>query len=255
MPSSASRPATARRSSTTSPCHYDGDENYAGTTPETAVFADAQVLVGGQFATTRRTVQRLYFDLLDRRPDNAGYDYWQPIVQGGGVADAAWAFALSDERFGNEIDDAYISVLGRPADDGGKAYYQGQFRKGLTYQGLLAILAGSPEFNDAVGADNGDAVDALYEAILFRAPDAGGRAYYTGLLDAKKTTRSGVALELARSTEAVHFVVEDLYSSVLLRDADQPGLDYWTTQIRGGYRQELVAYSMTRSAEWANAYK
>ncbi len=228
---------------------YSGDANYDVITTDDGVRAGAEVVFSGNNGGARQLLERLYFDLLNRRFDPAGFDYWLPSVQAGRYNDAAFAFATSAERLGLEVDNTYLAVLGRAADAGGKAYYVDLFTKGVTVQALEVDLASSKEFRDAY-PNNGDAVEALYRGILNRAADPGGKAYYTGLLASGKATLGSVAYDLAYSDEALRLVVTRLYAEVLERSPDSGGLAYWTRQLRSGYRQELISFSMTQSPEY-----
>ncbi len=227
---------------------YTGDDTYAERGTDDLVYGGAEIVSSNGAAI--RTTQRLYYDLLGRPADASGQAYWQQVVQDGGYADASYAFSLSQEKFGQEIDAAYALVLGRPVDAEGRAYYQDLFAKGLTPQALLVDLLSSQEFEEAVGPDNGDFVDALYVLLLGREPDAEGRAYYVALLDAKRTGRANVAYEVVYSDEHLGNELEALYLETLDRDVDDEGASYWSDAIRSGYRTELVGYSITLSGEY-----
>lgn len=233
---------------------YAGDETYAPITPDAPIFADAEIVDGGANAAERRIVERLYFDLLDRRADPTGLDYWIDVTKASNAAVPAWAFSTSTELYGNEIDLTYERMLGRDADSGGKQYYTGLFQRGFTVQALQVELAASEEFAETNAGDAGELVNALYVAILDREADDSGLAYYTQQVDAGRSLGS-VAYELAYSDENLLQVVVGLYAEVLNRPlleivADTDGVEYWANAIRGGYRQELVGYSMTLSPEY-----
>lgn len=121
---------------------------------------------------------------------------------------------LSDGYF--DTDDSYQHVallydggLGRLPDAAGLTYYAENVKSGkLTLTQVAADFAGSTEFKSVIAdKDNGQIVDFIYQNTLDRAPDAAGRAYYTGLLD-HGSNAAGILQEIALSQE--HF---NLFSS------------------------------------------
>ncbi len=240
---------------------YSGDATFAAGDPtasDFSAFAGAEVVEGGPLAGDRRLLQRLYFDLLGRRYDGAGLDYWLSVVKarpaGQGQADAAYAMARSPEVYEKEIRAVYQALLGRVVDQGGLAYWLDLFSNGATVQALEIEIAGTSEFAKQF-PDNPSLVSSTYELLLGRPADADGLTYYSDLLDSKKITPQDLVFDLAFSDEALGHSVDALYFSVLQRTADSEGKAYWVKSIRAGYREELVAYSMTQSPEYQNFLK
>src|SRR6185436_4616992 len=101
-------------------------------------------------------------------------------------------------------------------------------------------FAGSPEFQSTYGAlNNGQFVDLVYQNVLGRPPDAGGRAYWKGQLDASKMTRGQVMLGFSespeyRSASESMVYVTMMYFGMLRRAPDQAGFDYWVGYRNGG---------------------
>lgn len=101
--------------------------------------------------------------------------------------------------------------------------------------------------------------DQLYESLLGRPADQGGRMYWGGRLDAaaKTTGTPGsetavVARGLIRSTEAVTPLVEAAYQGLLGRSADSSGRAYWTSRVSSGLSLENLWASIAASSEFSS---
>jgi hypothetical protein len=98
-------------------------------------------------------------------------------------------------------------------DAGGLNYWIDQREAGLSERGLALEFLRSDEFEAAFGEpleaddpaylDDAAFVAALYENVLDREADAGGRAYWLGRLGAPGVDRADLLLEFARSPENV----------------------------------------------------
>lgn len=131
-------------------------------------------------------VTRMYLALLDRRPDEAGLDYWVERRQEGmAIHEVAALFHDSPEfaqRFGylldaetsTWVDLLYERILGRPADADGKAYWIDQVDSGrATREQLIVHFSQSEEFQIATGTGR-----AGFAALV-----QGSRAEYAALGD------------------------------------------------------------------------
>jgi hypothetical protein len=92
-------------------------------------------------------------------------------------------------------------------------------------------------------------VAGLYQDLLGRAADAGGLAFWSGLLDGG-APRSQVVLGILNSTEYRQDEVTKLYHQLLHRDADPLGLSYFTGLLAGGETAEQVGAQIAGSAEY-----
>ena len=92
----------------------------------------------------RGEVVRAYADLLDRQPDAAGLAYWTDFLQGEPATVLRSLLIASEERqlrAGSRtawLDGVYREILGRDADDAGRAFWFGQLDAGLAP--LLVVL-------------------------------------------------------------------------------------------------------------------
>lgn len=112
------------------------------------------------------------------------------------------------------VEVAYFTVLDRPIDTTGRAYYLERLKNGMARWQVLTELAVSPEGME-LGASNkilglldkldGDAfIEAAYFTILGRAIDSTGRTHYSRRLK-KGVPRWQVLAELAASREGMKY--------------------------------------------------
>ncbi|HKB49013.1 MAG TPA: DUF4214 domain-containing protein, partial [Ktedonobacterales bacterium] len=102
-----------------------------------------------------------------------------------------------------------------------------------------------------------------YQAILNRAPDAAGKAFWEG--EATRMAGLGADLREAYFVMANYFFnspeyqsygkndtqfVTDLYNTFFNRPPDSGGLAYWLSQIAGGMPRDVVLFSFMFSTEF-----
>lgn len=130
-------------------------------------------------------VFRLYRAFFLRDPDGDGVRYWigQARWNGRSMVTIAQAFADSEEfqqRYGTLgdagfVDLVYRNVLGRTADDDGRAYWLDQLARGMPRGEMMLNFSESVEFGQNVGAGPFGAVDYRGPATPFLA--AAGAPY------------------------------------------------------------------------------
>ncbi|HEX5445792.1 MAG TPA: DUF4214 domain-containing protein, partial [Pirellulales bacterium] len=200
-------------------------------------------------------VESVYHDVLGRSPDPSGLAHWAVQLDGGAPpSSVAAAIAHSDEYYANfVIKPDYLKYLDRAADDSGVSYWTAKMQAGLTDGQLAAQLVASDEFFKAAGGTNSAWIDAAYQALLGRAADAGGQAYWTGRLSAGEL-RPQVAQGFTTSVESEKIQINDDYLHYLGRPADPTGLDHWLAQFTaGGTNEDLIA-AFTGSDEYYKAH-
>jgi hypothetical protein len=188
-----------------------------------------------------RLVRSLYRDLLGRVADAGGASYWAGVLDGGMPATSVAVRLLSTSAAQDNLVRQTWSVWScddvAPTDDevaGGVAF--------LASGGALADLRG--QVLTSTVPDGGDPVDCLYDAVLGRAPDAGGRAYAERSL-ARLTRRYMVTSEGRR----VQF--NRLYRRLLGRDATPDEVTAGTTEVRHGRPETWVTALIAGSGEYA----
>jgi streptogramin lyase len=137
---------------------------------------------------------------------------------------------------------------------------------------LTGLMPGTTYFYRVVAASSGETVVgqtvefttsrsphqqyvvAVYEDVLGRAPDSGGLAYWTNLLDTG-TAISSVAESISHSAEYyANFVIKPAYHTLLGRTADDAGVAYWTQRMQNGLTdQELEAGFVASDEFFTNA--
>ncbi|WP_343053327.1 DUF4214 domain-containing protein [Sphingomonas yantingensis] len=179
-------------------------------------------------------VDYVYEHALRRAPDAGGKAYYTEALNNG-MTRGAFVVDLSESAEHRGLtaslvakgffntDDTFQSVAllydgftNRLPDAGGLTYYAERVKAGvMTLAQVTAEFAGSSEFAAAIaGKNNGQIVDYIYQNSLDRAPDAGGRAFYTDQLD-KGASAAAVLQDVALSVE--HY---NLFSAHILQGID-----------------------------------
>ncbi len=161
-------------------------------------------------------VDLVYANVLNRLADPEGRAYWIGQLSGGrSRGEVMIGFAESDEyvtRTGtasptgsNEarINRLYAAFFLRAPDAQGLAYWAGQAGAGVSLEAIATEFARSPEFQARYGAlSNEQFVHLVYTNVLQRQPDAGGLAYWVGLL-ASGTPRGTAMVGFSESVEFI----------------------------------------------------
>ena len=91
-------------------------------------------------------------------------------------------------------------------------------------------------------------INAMYELFLGRSATVAEQVAWGDEVDAGN--RAALTDELSTSREWAGVVVQQIYRSALGRDADDAGLDFWTSQIRTGVRVEQIGAQFYGSPEY-----
>lgn len=198
-------------------------------------------------------LKALYNDLLQRQADQGGIDYWTGRLGSDlSTHDVATAFATSDEWLGVVVDDLYDDILGRAPDAGGRAFWISQLQNGVPAPQVVASFFASDEYFASVGGTNPSFIDALYQAVLRRAADAGGRAFWVQNLD-DGAPRGDLSSQVFRSYESGGLRVDGLYDDLLNRSPDAGGRDFWATYLTTGDEVALAAQIVSSPEYIGNA--
>lgn len=161
--------------------------------------------------------------------------------------------ALSDGALGRHADELYRTFLGRTADAAGRQYWVERLRAGAApstrLEAVVAPFAASPESYARAGGTPEGYVDRLYQVVLGRAAEEGGRAYWVDALASRP--RSHLVTSLLATPEARARRVAGLYSWVLGRSADTTGVAYWRDQL-AATNDIRVAIRLALSAEYVD---
>jgi serralysin len=242
-----------------------GGESTAGYDLEVISFADGRLVFDVNDPAAQ--VMRLYQAALGRQPDAVGREDWTDrLMHGAGLSSLAEGFLASEEflsRFGRPDDSGFITrayqqALGRDPDASGMGFWQAKLAGGM---GRAEMLVGFSESNEnrvrtegllAQGlwdVDNQMAdIARLYQAVLGRAPDAGGLRFWDAKAD-EGFTMPQIANLFAQSNEfTARFpgatdagFVQMVYQNTLGRPGEAAGEAFWLDKLAHGMtRGELV---------------
>ena len=224
------------------------------------------------------SIVRLYEAFLDRAADGPGLDHWAGRYRDGltlaAIADAFAGSAefgstygpLSDAEF---VDLAYRNVFDREPDADGAAHWQRQLAAGRSRGAVMLDLSESAEHVSRTATPPPTAprrllaspafehrIARIYLGFLARWPDAAGFDHWvlramagtpiTALTDAILATPELQARYGGTTDEEF---VRRLYSDVLGRAADEPGVASWVDALGRGATRGAVATAFTESAE------
>jgi uncharacterized repeat protein (TIGR01451 family) len=188
----------------------------------------SQLLAGAQGDLMAQTafVNVLYADVLGRTADVAGVNYWVGLLQEGFTrAQVAAGIWESPEHRGVQVDTLYRALLRRPADPLGVAYWGGLLLGGQSEEQVAAGILASAEYA-LTHPDAASFVNGLYAAVLGRALDSAGAAYWEGLLQSG-ASRAAVAAGVLASPEAMGLGLARDYAAFLGRPLDPAGWQFW----------------------------
>ncbi|NWO04421.1 MAG: DUF4214 domain-containing protein [Alteromonadaceae bacterium] len=137
------------------------------------------------------SVVRLYSGLLQRDPDQQGFEYWLETGERSSLVDVAFSFLISDEAgvssdIGDDeflVDYLYNTVLDRKPDASGRAYWLGELESDQLSTGELVLY-----FTDS--AEYRSRVDDQVENYL-TSSGAESSVSLAGLSDAEMTDLEG----------------------------------------------------------------
>jgi hypothetical protein len=210
-------------------------------------------------------VAQVYQDLLLRGTDAAGLAFWSgQLDKGASRSIIADSLDHSAEYFQtNIIKPGYQQFLNRTSDQAGLDFWTGQLQGGLTDEQMQAGFIASNEFY--ANANHGTVpvpvtpahdrawVDALYQALLKRAPDQAGEDFWTNELQGT-LTRLQVANGFTGSTEGLGLRVLQTYQRYLHRSAMPAEVNFWVGLYHAGFTNEGIVTGFISSNEYyANA--
>lgn len=195
-------------------------------------------------------VAAAFLDILGRPVDPGALTQWTTLLNQG-LPRSVFTNALthSDEYYQRIIEADYQKYLGRAADPQGLAVWTASLRGGLSDEQLEADFIGSPEFYAHAGGTDRAWVDAMYQDLLGRQPDAAGESFWVQSL-ALGVNRQAVAYGFAASVERETQRVQADYFSFLGRTASQAEVNGWVIAFENGYSNEDVIAGFAASDEY-----
>ena len=176
------------------------------------------------------------------------------------------------DSVGAQVMRLYDTVLDRGPDGVGLDFWVDQIQgRGATLATVANSFVVSAEFQAVTGGvSNAAFVDYVYSQALGRGADEGGKAYWTGRLDAglsrgelligfsesaeHRAATAGMVAQGYFDTDDAYQAVALLYDSFVGRRPDTDGLVFWSEQVKSGSRTlAQVAGEFAASAEFAGA--
>ncbi|MFY0680385.1 MAG: DUF4214 domain-containing protein [Thalassovita sp.] len=232
---------------------------------------------------SREDDDRLIGDSNDNRLRGDGGD---DLLVGGGGDDRLQGEEGDDILFGDGFYAAYApdtsaqvfrlyqATLGRAPDgDGHSDWMQRILTDETDLSGAAAGFVGSREFQNTYGAlDDGDFVELLYQNVLGRASDAGGKQNWLDQMDGG-ASRAAVVTGFSESREFINNTQADansfmasqtpapwsdevyrVYRATLNRDPDEGGFLDWVVSLGSGTELETVVNGFVASREFQITY-
>lgn len=232
---------------------------------EVAFGLDPNVRDNDVFGSATLFARQQYRDMLGREIDPSGESYWVNNIRAGSQSRSSMieSIALLSEYRDvvGPVFRLYSAYFLRKPDESGWTFWPQQYRSGAwTFIGISDFFAGSPEFKQRYGTlNNGQFVDLIYQNVLGRAPDPGGRAFWVDELNSGRRTRGQVMADFSESPENksktdADVKVFSLYWSMLGRFADPSGFDFWTAQLRAGQPYANLVNALINTAEYKSRF-
>jgi predicted acyl esterase len=213
------------------------------------------------FGTWTDFVRQQFVDFEDPRSGSAS----APFNVGAGIdgGDDEYEFivglrhAVDQATNVDPVTRLYWAYFQRTPDAKGQAYWVRKRRAGTTLIRVSNTFAASSEFKTKYGSLTNKAfVQLVYQNVLGRAGDAGGVAYWTKQLDARKKSRGQVMLNFSESNEFKtkskdRVDVINLWISMLGKVPTASELGTALATLTGGEPLATIAEQILRSSAYA----
>jgi hypothetical protein len=235
-----------------------GNKKVTVTAPNSLISCSQTLTIGNGNPGTKdsgqisRYIYRAYNDVLHRKGEDAGVEYYGNFINfGGSRGQVALAFTTTTEYLTNTVNGMYQKYLGRPGETDGVNYWVGQLENGgTTDEQLAALFLSSDEFYAQHGGTDSGFIDGLYQAVLGRGPDAAGKNSWMAAMH-NGWTRTQVAYFFTGSNEQLSQKVVGYYSTFLNRGPSSvDDVNYWVNAIQHGVHDENVMAAFIGSQEY-----
>jgi type VI secretion system secreted protein VgrG len=183
-------------------------------------------------------IPTLYAERLGRDASAQEVEAWTGVLDTSGRAAVVQGIEFSPEARRHLVDGWYQQYLGRPAQGGEEMGWVSLLVQGRSETDVLGGILASGEFAQRSGQSNEQFVRTLYSDLLQRtASDAEVQVWVQSVA---AVGRQAVADSFLNSREFRADAISALYTDLLGRQPDQPGLNSWMsssldiTQIRLG---------------------
>ncbi len=208
-------------------------------------------------------IKRLYLNIFERKADNEGLGYWRSkFEEGESALRVAQFFYSSKEMKALDLNDtefvrrSYRTFLDREPDNEGEKYWVGRLKSGELRKQVFYGFAMSEEFEKICSSygvkayDSNDLLEAFierfYNYILGRESDYEGLNFWKERLSKGDKTPSDIVKSFFFSNEFLKKNVSDrdfvkiAYKTILGREPDKEGEDFWTNKLKNSSREEIL---------------
>jgi uncharacterized delta-60 repeat protein len=216
------------------------------------------------FGNARLFAMQQYRDFLAREGEAGGITYWTNAISSGARSrgEVIENFFNSTEFQGTiaPVTRLYFAYFLRVPDYDGLNYWIGRYRGGDSLEGISNFFAGGAEFVNTYGAlSNAAFVDRVYQNVLGRAPDAGGRAFWIAELDSSRRNRGQVMLQFSEGAEYRGLINNEVYVTMMyigmLRRAPEPGgFSFWVDYLDHGNSGLSLINGFLGATEYHNRF-
>jgi hypothetical protein len=199
------------------------------------------------FTQDRLFVMQMYRDAYSREADALGLAFWLGALTANATdlnrVTLARQFLNSGEldRTQRQAARLYFATFGRIGDTAGLRFWAGQLAAGALAEGVAEAFVQSGEFVSRYGQlSNNDFVDRLHRNIFGRSATSAEIARWVNELEGSAPLSRGALLikflnsEESRKATDTRVDVTVLYTSLLHRAPDDPGLLFWVNAIDSG---------------------
>jgi Domain of unknown function (DUF4214) len=203
-------------------------------------------------------ITQLYQDLLNRPPGTTELVAGLATLTTGTLSDVALTVYTSPEFHANAnyLTKCYLALLGRDPDMATWTPIFKLMQGGAQQLTTLSGFLGTPEYQAAYPATlpNPAFVVKLYQNLLGRAPEPGGLAYWTFVLNLgipRAYVLNGFLTSPEYDARMAHRVDANLmYMSFLRRAGEPAGLNFWTVTMDFGVPLKAVMGGFVGSPEY-----
>ena len=157
----------------------------------------------------QRYITRLYQDLLGRAAEQGGLNFWSGLLANGtSRGNVVLGIEGSPEYQTKLVTNVYMKYLQRSPNSAELASGLAAVRAGTSVEARAEPILASPEYFQGHACRTNDGfLTVLYQDLLGRAVDAGGRLYF-GTLLAGGESRQSIVLAIFNSKEYLNKVVD-----------------------------------------------
>jgi hypothetical protein len=170
----------------------------------------------------------------------------------------AYGFFESDELLNKVLGNYYQQYLQRTLDSDGLAYWKSVWHATGGPEQIKAGFADSAEFFTSAGATPDLWIDALYQRILNRTPDAGGKSYWLNYYQQQNsagvdagTVRYQIAIGFFTSAESYGQDVTGWFDEYLFRTPSDTEKTQYVNEMLAGASDRTIEQEVTNLPEYA----